>query len=617
MKPSDKKRLSATGLALLTLALVVVLQLVRPKPAEPRVVPYSELVALVSQGRVRKLTVTAEALSAQVAPASGGGRTEAVTARRLPGMDDPSLIAELRDEGVEVSGRIEKSSGLVTFLVAWVLPLAALWLVWSLLARVAARASGPLSIGKSQAKIHDLNEAGRVTFSDVAGVEEAKAELMEIVRFLREPERYRALGARAPKGVLLVGPPGTGKTLLARAVSGEAGVPFFSISGSEFVQMFVGVGAARVRDLFEQAKQRAPCIVFIDELDAVGRSRAGVAGGFAAHEEREQTLNQLLVEMDGFDASRGVVILAATNRPEILDRALLRAGRFDRQVAVDRPDLRGRKAILEVHARQVKLGAGVDFLTVAQRTPGMAGADLANVVNEAALAAARRGGADVGAADFEEAVDRLQLGLRKQGLVMTEGERRRVAYHEAGHALVALSVEHADPVHRVTIIPRSIGALGATLQLPTQDRYLVTGEELRDRLCVMLGGRSAEELTFEDASTGAQDDLERATETARQMVCRFGMSELLGPIVVGDGADPADPFGAARRYSEETGRSVDAEVRRLVEDAHGRAREILRDRRLVLEALAKRLLAEETLERESLEALVAGPRSLPGERMAG
>ncbi|HUB06840.1 MAG TPA: ATP-dependent zinc metalloprotease FtsH [Myxococcales bacterium] len=609
MPSFGRRRLSAIGLAVLALALLVLSQLVWPHQASPKVLSYTEFFQLLDQGRVQEVAIGSDDLSGKMTPAGDESAPQEVTAKRLPGIDDPALLATLREKGVKVSGRIEKSSGVTAFLVGWIIPLVVLVAMWSFFSRAAGRSSGPLSIGRSQAKIHDLNERERVTFADVAGVDEAKAELVEIVRFLKEPERYRVLGARAPKGVLLVGPPGTGKTLLARAVSGEAGVPFFSISGSEFVQMFVGVGAARVRDLFEQAKQRAPCIVFIDELDAVGRTRSGVAGGFAAHEEREQTLNQLLVEMDGFDGSRGVVILSATNRPEILDRALLRAGRFDRQVVVDRPDLRGREAILEVHACKVKLAEGVDLGVVARRTPGMSGADLANVVNEAALAAARRAGKDVQAADFEEAVDRIQLGLRKQGLVMTEDERRRVAYHESGHALVALSVEHADPVHRVTIIPRSIGALGATLQLPTQDRYLVTREELRDRLCVMLGGRSAEELVFEDASTGAQDDLERATETARQMVCRFGMSDSLGPIAFGDGAERVEMFGAPRPYSEETGRAIDAEIRRLVEDAHGQARQILRDRRLVLEKLAKRLLAAETLERAELEAIVAPPRA--------
>jgi cell division protease FtsH len=408
--------------------------------------------------------------------------------------------------------------------------------------------------------------------------------------------------------VLLVGPPGTGKTLLARAVAGEANVPFFSMSGSEFVEMFVGMGAARVRDLFDQAKQRAPCIIFIDELDAIGKSRGGVAA-LATHDEREQTLNQLLVEMDGFDPGRGVIIVGATNRPEVLDQALLRPGRFDRTVVVDRPTVDGRLAILRVHVRRVHLGPDVRLEIVAQRTVGMVGADLANVVNEAALAAGRRNADAVSQQDFEEAVDRIQLGLKRRGRVMGDDEKRRVAYHEAGHALVALSVEHADPVHRVTIIPRSIGALGVTLQLPAEDRYLVTRRELTDKVCVMLGGRAAEEIILDDISTGASNDLERATETARQMVARFGMTDALGPVTYGRPAGARFlnlPFeaGEERNFSEETARAIDAQVRSIMDVAHDRAVVILRDRRRVLEEIAEALLARETLERDELEAIV-------------
>ncbi len=602
----------STGFAVVAGLLLVGLQLVLWRESRPRVVPYSELLDLVESGRIHEATLRSDEIVASLRPAEGKAASQAeerVLASRLPGLDDKTLLEKLRANHVVITGVVEKSSWLEALLSA-VLPFLLLFGIWTFAMRRMGRRAGPLSVGKSQAKIHDLNERERVTFADVAGVDEAKAELVEIVTFLKQPERYRALGARAPKGVLLVGPPGTGKTLLARAVAGEAGVPFFSISGSEFVQMFVGVGAARVRDLFEQAEERAPCIVFIDELDAVGRTRAGVAGGFAAHEEREQTLNQLLVEMDGFDTSSGVVILSATNRPEILDRALLRAGRFDRQVVVDRPDVRGREAILVVHARKVKLGAGIDLKVIAQRTPGMSGADLANVVNEAALAAARRQGTELQNRDFEEAVDRIQLGLKKQGLVMTDEERKRVGTHESGHALVALTVKHADPVHRVTIIPRSIGALGATLQLPTQDHYLVTDEELSDRLCVLLGGRAAEELIFEGVSTGAEDDLERATETARQMVCRFGMSEKLGPLTYGPRQAGQEQgleglWGEGRRFSEDTARRIDEEVRRLVDEAHQRASAILHDRRALLNEIARRLLAEETLERDALQALVA------------
>jgi cell division protease FtsH len=466
---------------------------------------------------------------------------------------------------------------------------------------------GPLSLGKNKAVIYDATQHGRVTFEDVAGVDEAEAELVEVVDFLKSPQKYTALGARIPKGVLLVGPPGTGKTLLAKAVAGEAGVPFFSLSGSEFVEMFVGLGAARMRDLFEQAKKRAPCIVFIDELDAIGKSRGGVAA-LSTHDEREQTLNQLLVEMDGFEATAGVIIMAATNRPEVLDQALLRAGRFDRQVVVDRPDLRGREEILKVHVRKVKLAPDAAVTVLAQRTPGMVGADLAKVVNEAALAAARRGSDLVGQKDFEEAVARMQLGLEKKGRVMNDEEKKRVAYHESGHALVAMSVDHANPVHRVTIIPRSIGALGVTLQLPTEDRYLVTREELLDRICVMYGGRVAESIVFGDVSSGAHDDLTRATETARAMVTKLGMSERLGAMTYGRAPSSRFLDGAGmeeRNYSEETARAIDAEVRSILDEQRQRATEILTEKRELLERMTGRLLEVETLDRAEIEKLEA------------
>jgi cell division protease FtsH len=477
---------------------------------------------------------------------------------------------------------------------------------------------GPMSFGRNRAKLYDASKHEKVTFADVAGVDESVQEMNEVVDFLKNPQKYRALGAKIPKGVLLVGPPGTGKTLIAKAVAGEADVPFFSMSGSDFVEMFVGVGAARVRDLFEQAKQRSPCIIFIDEIDAIGKSRGGI-GAMATHDEREQTLNQLLSEMDGFDATQGVVIIAATNRPEVLDSALIRAGRFDRQVMVDRPDWEGRLAILRVHVRGVTLGSTVNLEVAARRTPGMVGADLAKVVNEAALAAARRQGTQIEQRDFEEAIDRIQLGLKKHGRAMNEQEKRRVAYHESGHTIVALSVEHADPVHRVTIIPRTIGALGATLQLPTEDRYLMLKSELRDRICVMLGGRAAEEITSGDVSTGAHNDLERATETARQMVCRFGMSEKLGAQTFGRpvGArflDTPVNLGEERNFSEETARAIDTEVGAIIDAEHQRALEILKGRRALLDAVTNRLLTDETLEREDLDHLLAEvEKSGPGQ----
>jgi cell division protease FtsH len=542
--------------------------------------------------------------------ADDGKHGETVVTDRVPNMDERALLDAMKQHHLVVTAHPDRSSwwGPILWSLA---PFVALPLLFWGLSRLASGGAGrgrPMTFGRSKAKLYDRSSQNSVTFDDVAGVDEAKAELSEIVRFLKEPAKYRAVGARVPKGVLLVGGPGTGKTLLAKAVAGESGVPFFSMSGSEFVEMFVGVGASRVRDLFEQAKERAPCIIFIDELDAVGKARSG-AQGFVANEEREQTLNQLLVEMDGFDSEAGLVIMAATNRPEILDRALLRAGRFDRQVIVDRPDVRGREAILKVHARKVQLGVDVDLRVVAQRTPGMVGADLANVVNEAALASVRRSGAHVDAQDFEEAIDRIQLGLKKEGRVMTDDEKRRVATHEAGHALVALSMKHADPVHRVTIIPRSVGALGATLQLPTDERYLMTREELRDRICVLVGGRCAEEVVCQDVSTGAEDDLERATEMARHMVCRFGMSDVVGPITFGaPGGGRFGPWplelGGARTYSEESLRIIDKEVKGIVASEHARAQALLTKNRRVLESIARELLARETLQRSELEALV-------------
>jgi cell division protease FtsH len=556
---------------------------------------YSELVADVGDNKVD----SADFGSTDITVAMRGKGHDTVVVDRIPNVDERPLLDAMEKNHVTVTAHPEKASWLP--ILFGVLPFLALPLVLWFFARGAAR-SKPLTFGQTKAKVYDQSNDIHVTFADVAGVDEAKGELTEVVQFLKEPEKYRAIGARVPKGVLLVGAPGTGKTLLAKAVAGESGVPFFALSGSEFVEMFVGVGASRVRDLFEQAKTRAPCIIFIDELDAVGKTRAG-ASGFASNEEREQTLNQLLVEMDGFDSGTGLIIMAATNRPEILDRALLRAGRFDRQVVVDRPDVRGRQEILNVHAKKVQLGADVDLALIAQRTPGMVGADLANVVNEAALASVRRDGKQVQAEDFEEAIDRIQLGLKKEGRVMTEDDKRRVAYHEAGHALVALSVAQADPVHRVTIISRSVGSLGATLQLPTQERYLMTRRELRDRICVMLGGRSAEELFSGDISTGAQDDLERVTELVRQMICKFGMSDALGPLTFG-GGDPTPFVPEPHPVGDETGRLIDFEMKAIVLAEHERARDILAARRPALEAVVKRLLVKETLSGAELKQIV-------------
>jgi cell division protease FtsH len=476
--------------------------------------------------------------------------------------------------------------------------------------------ASPLSFGRSRAKLYAQKDVP-VTFQDVAGIEEAVAELREVVDFLKTPEKYQALGGRIPKGVLLVGPPGTGKTLLAKAVAGEAEVPFFSMSGSDFVEMFVGVGAARVRDVFAQAEAKAPCIIFIDELDALGKTRMGASVG--GHDEREQTLNQLLVEMDGFDSNRGVIIMAATNRPETLDAALLRPGRFDRQVVVDRPDILGREAILKVHVRDVRLGKDVDLRRVAGLTPGSVGADLANLVNEAALMAARAGKETVGMAELEEAVERGAVGLERKSRIMNADEKQRVAYHEAGHALVACSLPNTYPVHKISIIPRGVGALGYVLSRPEEDRYLVTQSELESKIKVALGGTLAEELVYREISNGATSDLEQASRIARSMVKEFGMSRLgrvnfqerSGAVFLpGSGAD------SSREYSEQTAREIDLEVRKIIEEATEAVREVLCTRRTVLEAIAQRLIEKEVMDGAELRQMLAqhssGPRLVPG-----
>jgi cell division protease FtsH len=530
------------------------------------------------------------------------------------------LLPLLRNKGVQIVGKLDTPS-FWRSLLASALPMLLLIGFWTWIIRRSGAEA--LQFGRNRAKIYDRAQHEKATFADVAGVEESKSELVEIVDFLRTPDKYQKLGGRIPKGVLLVGPPGTGKTLLARAVAGEADVSFFSISGSEFIELFVGVGAARVRDLFDQAKKHAPCIVFIDELDAIGKTRAGViAGVVGGHDEREQTLNQLLVEMDGFDSSKGVIIMAATNRPEVLDHALLRPGRFDRQIVVDRPDVNGREAILQVHTRRIKLAGGVDLHVIAARTSGMVGADLANIVNEAALLAARRGASAVEMRDLEEAIDRVTLGLEKRTRVMTPAEKERVAYHETGHALTALSVKYADPVHRITIIPRSIGALGATLQLPTTEKYLLTKPELEDRVAVMLGGRAAEDIIYKGIiSTGAHNDLERATEMARQMVMRYGMSERLGNQVfgkpmMGQYLESTLSFGEQRNFSERTAELIDEEVAQLIDRTYKRVKEILSHRHSALERITAELQKRETIDREELEKIVGEAELSPTQAAA-
>ncbi len=520
-------------------------------------------------------------------------------------LEDKDLVDRLDKQGIKYRALPERTW--VTQLLSWLLPMLILVAIWIyFFQRLGAGAGGLMSVGKSRARVYMEDEV-KVTFNDVAGVEEAEEELKEIIEFLKNPGKFQTLGGKIPKGVLLVGPPGTGKTLLARAVAGEAGVPFMSLTGSDFVEMFVGVGAARVRDLFQQAQEKAPCIIFIDELDAIGKAR-GISP-LAGHEERENTLNQLLSEMDGFDTRKGVIIMAATNRPEILDPALIRPGRFDRHILVDRPSLKGREDILRIHTRNVKLAPDVDLAKLAARTPGMVGSDLANIVNEAALLAARKNKAAVEMSDFEEAIDRVVAGLEKRNRMMNPREKEIVAYHESGHALVAEALQPlVDPVHRVSIIPRGIGALGYTMQLPTEDRYLMTKSELEARMAVMLGGRVAEELKFEEISTGAHNDLYRATDIARSMVREYGMSEKLGPLTFERERRPLFLEGimptAPRDYSEATAQEIDAEVRALVDRAYQRAREILTEKREVLERVAQHLLEKEVLEGEELRRLL-------------
>jgi cell division protease FtsH len=528
-------------------------------------------------------------------------------------LDDPGLVAQL--DAAQVRYGSVRQSRWLGALISWVAPALIFFGIWWLLMKRmgGGMGRGMLEIGKSKARVYMQTETG-VTFADVAGIDEAREELIEVVEFLKSPDRYRRLGGKIPKGVLIVGAPGTGKTLLAKAVAGEAGVPFLSLSGSEFVEMFVGVGAARVRDLFEQAAARAPCIVFIDEIDALGKARGvGFSGG---HQEHEQTLNQLLAEMDGFDTDRGVIILAATNRPEVLDPALLRPGRFDRHIVVDRPDLKGRRQILAVHVKNVKLAPAVDLALLAALTPGFAGADLANLVNEATLRAAKRGKDAVDMHDFEDALERIVAGLEKKSRVMNATERKFVAYHEAGHALVAERRKNADRVTKVSIIPRGIAALGYTQQSPTEDRYLMRRSELLDRLDVLIAGRVAEQLVFDDVSTGAENDLERATDMARHMVTHYGMSEAIGLATYETRAGALYPPGAMqpepRTYSERTAETIDGEVRRLLAEARERAAQTLQTDRNTLESLATLLLEKEVVDRRMLDSLLMSSAAADG-----
>jgi cell division protease FtsH len=566
-------------------------------------IPFSRFLELVDRGRVSEVNISETGVSGTFR--AGEDETDFETTLP-PNFETNQLVRELRDNDVAVTA--SQPSALTSFFFAWILPILFIAGIYYLMTRrlrsqLGGGAGGPLSLGKNKAKLYDRTDL-KTTFDDVAGVDEVEAELVELVDYLKNPNKFKNIGARIPKGVLLVGPPGTGKTLLARAIAGEAAVPFFYISASEFIELFVGLGAARVRDLFQQARQRAPAIVFIDEIDSIGQARSGAAGyQMGSHQEQEQTLQQLLTEMDGFEPNSGVIIVAASNRPEVLDQALLRPGRFDRQIQVNLPDIRGRKEILEIHARSVKLDPEVDLTVLARRTPGFSGAQLANVINEGALLAARGGHERVQMHDLEEAIDRVVAGLERRSQVLTDEERRLVAYHELGHALVAMFVEHADPVHRVSIIPRGIGALGYTQQLPDEERYLMSEPELRDRIAVLLGGRSAEELVFNFATTGAQDDLQKATEIARRMVMEFGMSSKVGPINIADQAGRflSPVFRRSEDVSEETEVAIDREVKAILTEAHEKARAILRDHRTDLDALAKILLEKESIGRADLE----------------
>src|SRR5689334_8309101 len=562
--------------------------------------PYSEFKSFVAKGKIDEVSVTSHTLTGKLKSEGESKEQKQFSSIRV---EDPDLVRDLSQHGVKFAGVVE--STFLRDLLSWVVPAVVFVGIWFLVLRRLGQAQGGfMQVGQSKAKIY-MEKDIKVTFADVAGVDEAKEELQEVIEFLRTPEKFTKLGGKIPKGILLVGPPGTGKTLLARAVAGEAGVPFFSISGSEFVEMFVGVGAARVRDLFDQAKLKAPCIIFIDELDALGKARGA---GPMGHEEREQTLNQLLVEMDGFDPRIGVILMAATNRPEILDPALLRAGRFDRHVLVDRPDKKGRFEILHVHAKNVALGPDADLETIAAMTPGFSGADLANVVNEAALLAVRRNKEQVGIAELQEAVERVIAGLEKKNRVLNKIEKERVAFHETGHALVALSIPGSDQVQKISIIPRGISALGYTLQLPTEDRFLMTKSELETKVAVLLGGRIAEELIFGEASTGAQNDLVKATDIAKSMVKAYGMSEKVGMITLERERQPQfiqiQPSQEKGDYSEATARDIDAEIRRIIDEQYERVKRLLADKRKALEEGAMMLLEREVIVGSELKAIM-------------
>jgi len=586
------------NMALILLFVVVsvlIFNLFNPVAQNAIQLSFSDVMDKIANGEVNDVTIKGAEMYGNYKTTGKPFKTN------LP--DYPDLVKDLRAKGVKINAEPVKESGWYNFLVVWApLILMALWFLF-IMRNMQMGGNKAMSFGKSKAKL--LNEsAKKVTFSEVAGMDEAKVEVQEIIEILKDPQKFQKLGGKIPKGVLLVGPPGTGKTLLARAIAGEAGVPFLSISGSDFVEMFVGVGASRVRDLFEQGKKNAPCIIFIDEIDAVGRHRgAGLGGG---HDEREQTLNQLLVEMDGFESNEGVILVAATNRPDVLDPALLRPGRFDRMVVIPRPDLNGRIGVLKVHTQKIKLAPQVDIESIARGTPGLSGAELANLVNEAAILAARIGKTQVENDDFERAKDKILMGLERKSMLISDDEKKNTAYHEAGHTMVARLIPGTDPVHKVSIIPRGM-ALGVTLQLPTADRYSYDREHLLNNIAILLGGRAAEEIALQHMTTGAGNDLERATTLARKMVCEWGMSDAMGPLSYGKKEEAiflGREIAQHRDYSENTAIEIDNEVKRIVMDNYHRAKKLINDRRETLDELTKALLEKETLDSHEIDAII-------------
>jgi cell division protease FtsH len=597
--PMEKHHRFSIWYVLLGFWVVLIVQSYLSAMFAHQVIPYSQFLSLLKEGKISEVAVTANQIQGKMRDGAAAGEMKSFRTIRV----DPELSTLLDQYKVTFKGEIE--STFLRDLFSWVFPILLFIGIWYfMMKRMGSQQTGFMTLGKNKAKIYMENELN-VTFNDVAGVDEAKQELVEVIEFLKTPAKFTELGGKIPKGILLVGPPGTGKTMLAKAVAGESGVPFFSISGSEFVEMFVGMGAARVRDLFVQAKQKAPCIIFIDELDALGKARGfGAVGG---HDEREQTLNQLLVEMDGFDTKVGVILMAATNRPEILDPALLRPGRFDRHILVDRPDKVGRKEILKVHMKKVKVAPDVDLELLANMTPGMVGADLANLVNEAALLAVRHDKKEVGLAEFQEAVERIVAGLEKKNRLINPKERETVAYHEMGHALVALSLPGTDPVQKISIIPRGISALGYTLQVPTEDRFLMKKSELLNKIATLLGGRAAEAITFGDISTGAHNDLARATDIARSMIREYGMSVSLGQVYLSPEKRPQFlDLGMQQGgdYSEATAELIDREIREIITGEYNRALDILKAKKDALEKGARLLLEKEKIDGEEIRALM-------------